>query len=157
MISSKEELIREIANYLDMGDEDNLPYVDLTAQSLGIHVDSVYGDHELEKEIDGHQLVYLEIIDTHEDYDLMRDFAMSRNDEEREMIFDAISHSRPFKRFRSCIERLGILNDWYDYKDKDLLKTAEQEMEMFSLDFVDGKIVCNDPKYIETYDYEDDI
>lgn len=158
LITSKEQLIKELAAYLDMSNPNSWPYVDLTAQVVDQHLDPDYVDVDVEEELDGHELVDVEPKSSHDGYEMMEDFARTRNDYECGRIFRAISGRKPFRAFRVCVETLGILEEWYAYKNDAMLKMAEAVLEDHEIDFVDGKIVCTNPQNIRTfvYEHEDD-
>lgn len=137
-----------------MSNPDGWSYVDLTAQEVGQHVNSDYDCEGIEEELDGHELVDIEPKSSHEGYEMMEDFARTRNDSECSKIFRAISGHKPFRSFRVCVETLGILDEWYAYKNDAMLKMAEAVLEDHDIDFVDGKIVCTNPKNIYTFVYE---
>ena len=154
-ITSKEELTKEIAEFYDMSNIESWPFVDLTDQCVGQHIDPSYAEPDIEKEMDGHEIVNFDYKSSHEEYDIMENFARTRNDHEREKIFRAISGRKPFRAFRSCVEMLGIINDWYAYKDAAFIEIAKDMMEAEGVDFVDGKIVCTKPQNVTTYYYKE--
>ena len=155
-ISNKEELVKELADVLDWVDVNSWPYVDLTAQTVGQHVNPDFGDPSLEEELDGHELVSVEPRSSRDSYAIMEDFARARNDHERGRIFCAISGRKPFRAFRVCVETLGILEDWYAYKNDAMRQLAEAVLQDYDINFVDGKIVCTNPQNIHTFVYERD-
>ncbi|RMW49440.1 hypothetical protein D6U18_06120 [Lactiplantibacillus pentosus] len=55
-------------------------------------------------------------IDIH-DYQIMRDYVdQVADDRQRERLEQAISGRGAFRRFRSTIEQLGLLEQWYDFE-----------------------------------------
>lgn len=67
--------------------------------------------------------------DIHE-YDIMRRFCRSRDDdEEREELLDAIAGRGAFRMFKSTIHRKGIEQDWYRYRDAALKRIATDFLE----------------------------
>ena len=77
-IDSWEKLVSEFAQELDMSNMEAWPYVDLTDQSVGTHVNSNYGDTTCEEGLNGHDLVEIEPKSSHEGYELMERFAEER-------------------------------------------------------------------------------
>lgn len=54
-----------------------------------------------------------------DDYRIMKDFCNSIEDEKQNNVLcDAISGSRPFRRFKEKIYQFDLADDWYDYQDK---------------------------------------
>ena len=79
-ITSWEDLVKEFAQDLDASNAGAWPYVDLTAQGTGVHVDSAYGDTSCEEDIEGHELVEIEPKGSRGAYVIMERFARSRSD-----------------------------------------------------------------------------
>lgn len=62
-----------------------------------------------------------------EDWDNLARFISTVEDEkERELLSEAISGKGAFRRFRTMVERLGLLDRWYLFKD-DLLDRRARE------------------------------
>lgn len=148
-ITSKEDLIRELAEMLDFSDIESCPYVDLTNQEVSVHLDYSV-DPSLKEYIEGHKIVNIESKRSDDEYEIMLAFARSRNDRERKKIIQAISGRRPFRAFDNCVDMLGISDDWYKFKDEAFKQFVEDILEEYEIDFVDGKIVCSNPNRIET-------
>ena len=159
-IDSWEMLVSEFADMLDSSNMEAWPYVDLTDQRVGVHVDLNWGDPTCEEDLNGHELVEIEPESSHEGFELMERFAQSRPESQAEKIYQALNRRHPFKTFRYAVEDLGILQEWYDFKDKALEELAEERLRDYDIEFRDGKIVCTNPKNItvfkcETFDDEE--
>ena len=59
-ITSWEKLVSDFAQELDMSNFESRPYVDLTGQDTGTHVNSMYTDPTCEEGLNGHELVEIE-------------------------------------------------------------------------------------------------
>ena len=153
-IHSKHQLIKEIAESLDCSSQSSNPYVDLTSQIVSEHIDSDWGEPELEEDLDGHELVELGSVDSHEAFEIMERFARSRDERECEKIINALSGYKPFRSFRVCVETLGILQEWYAFKGEEMIEMAKDLMESYGIDFVDGKIVCTKPDNVSTFVFD---
>ena len=70
-ITSWKKLVADFAQELDVSNFESRPYVDLTDQSTGTHVNPMYGDPTCEEGLNGHELVEIEPKDSHEGYELM--------------------------------------------------------------------------------------
>ena len=159
-IDSWEKLVSEFADMLDSSNMEAWPYVDLTDQSVGVHVDLNWGDPTCEEGLNGHELVEIEPKSSHEGYELMERFAETRPEAQADKIYQALHRRHPFSTFRHAVEDLGILQEWYDFKDKALEELAEERLRDYDIEFRDGKIVCTNPKNItvfkcETFDDEE--
>ena len=51
-IDSREKLIAELGDALDAANESSWPYVDLTDQSVNVHINRDYGDAECEEDLE---------------------------------------------------------------------------------------------------------
>ena len=60
----------------------------------------------------------------------------------------------PFSTFRYAVEDLGILQEWYDFKNKVLEGLAEERLRDYAIEFKDGKIVCTNPENITVFECE---
>ena len=153
-ITSKQELIARLAEEIDMSNEECWPYVDLTAQDVGLRFDSAWADTECDADLDGHELVEFEAKSSREGFEVMDDFSRTRSDYEFKKLFRALSGHKPFRAFRACVEELGILDDWYKFKDEAMLKMSEGVLSDYGVDFIDGRIVCTNPRNVHTFVYE---
>ena len=155
-ITSWEKLVSEFAQELDMSNLESRPYVDLTDQSVGTHINSMYADPTCEEVLNGHELVNIRAKDSDEGYELMERFAESRPESESEKLFRALNRRHPFSTFRYAVEDLGILQEWYDFKDKALEELAEERLRDYGIEFKDGKIVCTKSENITVFECETD-
>jgi hypothetical protein len=78
----------------------------------------------------------------------MERFASSRQGKERDKLLNVLSRRHPFSAFRSEVEHLAILQEWYDFKNKAYEKFAEERLNDVEVDCVDGKIICRNPENI---------
>ena len=159
-IDSWEKLVSVFADMLDSSNMEAWPYVDLTDQSVGTHVNSAYADTTCEEDMNGHELVEIEPKSSHEGYELMERFAETRPEAQADKIYQALHRRHPFSTFRHAVEDLGILQEWYDFKNKALDELAEERLRDYDIEFRDGKIACTNPKNItvfkcETFDDEE--
>ena len=116
-IGSWEKLVSEFADMLDSSNMEAWPYVDLTDQSVGTHVNSAYADPTCEEDMNGHELVEIEPKSSREGYEFMERFAETRPEAQADKIYRALNRRHPFSTFRYAVEGLGILQEWYDFKN----------------------------------------
>ena len=62
-----------------------------------------------------------------------------------------LSMRRPFRMFKDMVDRLGIAEAWYAWRDEALLRYAEESLEYYGIDFVDGRIICTKKENVHTY------
>ena len=150
-IDSREKLIAELGDALDAANESCWPFVDLTDQSVSVHINRDYVDAECEDGLEGHELVEMEPVSSREAFKVMEDFAYSRPEAQRNRLFDALSRRHPFSTFRYALEQFGILQDWYAYKREAYAAIAEELLAFYKVDFEDGRIVCKEKSNIQEF------
>lgn len=155
-IDSREKLIGFLADQLDSLTGDTWPYVDLTDQTVGLHFDSGHSEFDEDEMLDGHEIVDIERVSPREGFTVMERFAQSRQGKERDKLLRVLSRRHPFRAFRSEAQYLGILQEWYDFKNKAYEEFAEERLDDADVDFVDGRIVCTNPKNIQVVVAEKD-
>ena len=150
-ITSKEQLIKALADELDDCFDQSYPVVDLTDQIVATVMDSAYSDPDVNDWLHGHEVVSIEPLDSHESYSVMERFALSRPDGQSQRLRDTLSMRRPFRMFKDMVDRLGIAEEWYAWRDEALLRHAEESLEFYGIDFMDGRIVCTNKKNVQSY------
>ena len=75
-ITSKEQLIKELADEFDGCFDQSYPVVDLTDQIVATVMDSAYSDADVNDWLHGHEVVSIEPLDSHESYSIMERFAL---------------------------------------------------------------------------------
>ena len=150
-ITSKEQLIKDLADEFDSCFDQSYPVVDLTDQIVATVMDLAYSDPDVNDWLHGHEVVSIEPLDSHESYSVMERFALSRPDGQSQRLCDALSMKHPFRRFKDTVDRLGIAEAWYAWRDEALLRHAEESLEFYGIDFMDGRIVCTNKKNVQSY------
>lgn len=102
-----------------------------------------YRDWEQEqiKQYSEHDLIRIECVPSHESFRVMERFVESRPEREQKSLYVALAKRHPFREFRFKVERMGILQEWYDYKNAAEQAMAEEWLEEHELEIKDGKIV----------------
>ncbi|MBP5672276.1 MAG: UPF0158 family protein [Lentisphaeria bacterium] len=149
-ISSKKDLIEEIAEALTMDTSEETPFLDLTEQEILPYPENIMDDDfdincmdlclsaEELKEARTHQLIKIETLPSYIEYNLMEDFA-EQHDNQR--LFHALRGRHPFAAFRNAVDTEGLLDEWYAVKNKFHNEKAEGWLEKNGIDVIDGKIV----------------
>ena len=150
-IKNKEQLIKALADEFDSCFDQSYPVVDLTDQTVATVMDSACSDPGVNDWLHGHEVVPIEPLDSHESYSVMERFALSRSNGQSQRLRDALSMKHPFRRFKDTVDRLGIAEEWYAWRDDALLQHTEESLEYYGIDFIDGKIVCTNKKNVHTY------
>jgi hypothetical protein len=75
--------------------------------------------------------------DIHE-YRIMEDFCHSvTNEEHRSELLDAIRGRGAFRFFKSTAGRLGLLDDWYKYRDAEFARIAAEWLDAHGIAYVE--------------------
>lgn len=88
-----------------------------------------------------HELIEIEPISSRESFRIMEAFADTRNEQEQTHLYKALNRRGPFKCFRYAVEDLGILQQWYDFKNEAERRKAQEWLTENDLAIKDGKIV----------------
>lgn len=153
-ITNRRELAENLSDHLTSVFDGWAVCIDLTAQEIYVRIPSdMTGESDADR--DGHEVVWLDPIDSHEGYEVMEDFARSRPEERASRLFDALAQRHPFKTFRRALEYTGQLEDWYAFKNKADADLCEARLEDSGVDVIDGKIVCTNADSISIYMSED--
>ena len=155
-IDNHEKLIRLLGETLEEANAEMWPYVDLTSQTIETHFDSDLTDIDEYEEIGGHKIVDIRPVSSPEAFSVMERFALSRPENELQRLLRVLSRRHPFKAFHSEVEYLGIIQEWYDFKSKSYYELAEERLDDYDIDIVDGKIVCSTPENIKTVTHKKD-
>ena len=85
-----------------------------------------------------------------------RRLADTRQETQADKIYRALHRRHPFSTFRYAVEDLGVLQEWYDFKNKALEELAEERLLDYAVEFKGGKIVCTNPENITVFECETD-
>lgn len=141
VIDSHEKLISTLGEKLAEANDELRPFVDLTSQTIKMHCDSAITGIDEFEELAGHEIVDIEPVSSREAFYVMERFALSRPQKEQDSLFYALSRRHPFRAFRSEMEYLGIMREWYDFKSSSYYELAKERLNDHNISFVDGKIV----------------
>lgn len=142
-VKSREELAERVAEGLEFHsdlDPDSGWYVNLTDQTVELHVGPDYGVPDWPKV--GDEVVAIAPLPSFERFHSMEEFADQQPEETSKKLWKALDGRRPFARFRAAVEVLGLLKEWYAFRDAWYIERAEEWLRDHDVDFVDGKIVC---------------
>jgi len=153
--ATRRELAETLSEELDFASDEMTVYIDLTAQNVLLSIPTIVSG-ESNACYNGHEVVCMERIESHEAFRVMEDFARSRPEAQADLLFRALSRRGPFKMFRYALEDAGLLDDWYAFKNEAYTDLAESMLEYSGIDVVNGKIVCNDKSSITIYEAEED-
>ena len=127
-ITSKDQLIKALADEFDSCFDQSYPVVDLTDQIVATVMDSAYSDPDVNDWLHGHEVVSIEPLDSHESYSIMERFALSRPGGQSQRLCDVLSKKHPFRRFKDAVNNLGIAEEWYAWRADALFRYAEESL-----------------------------
>ena len=108
-------------------------------------------DPDAERQFDGHKIVYIDAVSSREGFEIMRDFSDRCGERQRTRLMHALSKRHPFRVFKNVVSDLGLLDEWYAFKNNAYREIAQSRLEDCEIDFIDGKIVCGNNDNISTY------
>ena len=150
-----ESFLGDLAMALTMNESYEMKnYIDLTDGCITNIMDEFMlddiTDNELEKYNDwqremiltyrDHDLIEIESISTHESFEIMESFADSQPEDVCNGLFDALNRRHPFSNFQTAVRNLGVLQEWYDFKNNAEREIAVQWLKDNDLEFVEGKV-----------------
>lgn len=84
----------------------------------------------------------------------MERFVESRPEREHKSLYVALVKLHPFREFRTKVERMGLLQEWYDFKSAAEETMALEWLEEHDLEIIDAKIVRRKTAIIPTPEFE---
>ena len=125
--------VKEIADLMQMTDQDMQWYVNLRTGETEYTSNMSMTSEELDEVIDRLEsedgwAALPDSYDIHE-WDIMRRFSDEQEEPARQQLMDAIHGKGAFRMFRSTVERLGLLQDWYDFHDAYLEEMAREWLD----------------------------
>ena len=138
MNSLKSNTIREIAQELDCGFD---CYFNLkTDEIIGIPNFSQFSDEEDFKEAFGESLekiqkhkkdfIKFEVLESFESFKIMESFVEKLTDQNLKSELESIlTNKKPFQKFKHKIDHSDFRQSWFDFKQKELEKRVENELE----------------------------
>ena len=142
-INSRQQLIREVAEALDMHLDEDCFYLNLTEQEIGPNCPAEYVGQENSWPYDGDEVVRIEPLSSDEAYAAMEEFADRQSQSVSDRLYLALGGRHPFNRFKETLDCIGLLDEWYEFKNGWYAQKAEEWLHEEKVDFRDGKVVCS--------------
>lgn len=67
------------------------------------------------------------------EWEIMQRFSQEQNEQARKMLLSAIHGSGAFRHFRNAVDRLGLLDVWYRYREEAIQQIARDWLEEHKL------------------------
>ena len=142
-ITSRETLIREVADAMQMHFDECRPLINLTTQEVGEWLDPILYGEDCKWPNEGDKVIEIEMPSSHEAFEIMEEFANSQSDTIARKLWSALEGKRPFARFKDTVNFLGIQKKWYAFQDKWYEEVAEEWRQMEGVEVRDGRIVTS--------------
>lgn len=151
-ITSRNQLIRDVADALDNNMDSISWCIDLTAGEVIPLFDPLLTDNYEACMPEGHRLINIESLTSHESFEIMENFALRWPEEElRSSLCQAIRQRHPFPAFRNAVSRFGIRKEWFAFRNEALQKAAIEWLELHGVDIRNEEVVCTDEAEIYTW------
>lgn len=171
-LTPRQQLLSELASALtdhaaaDMG---NSYFVDLTDGT----VTYIFGEFKLSdvspeelqsypdwqqeqiRAFSEHELIKIDPVPSSQSFHIMEAFTETCNPQQQAQLYRALGRKHPFSNFRSVVDCLGLLQRWYDFKQKAEDCMAERWLHYSDLTIEDGKIVPLPSRDLEEFDEDD--
>ena len=92
-------------------------------------IDPFAVDPDAERQFDGHKIVYIDAVSSREGFEIMRDFSDRCGERQRTRLMHALSKRHPFRVFKNVVSDLGLLDEWYAFKNSAYREIAQSRLE----------------------------
>ena len=74
------------------------------------------------------------------EYDIMEEFGEAQpNPQTANQILNAIDGKGAFRRFRNTVDRIGLEDDWYEYRDRKIIEKVRRWCEDNDIDYAQNQ------------------
>ena len=138
MANYNKKIINEIAQELDCGND--CYFNPKTKEIIAIPNYSIISDEELFEEFfgsdvekvneQGADFIKLEVLQSFESFKIMERFVEQIDDQLfKAKLENALQRRKPFRNFKYLIDDSDFRQDWFDFKQNELEKRVEKELE----------------------------
>ena len=138
MANYDKKIINEIAQELDCGND--CYFNPKTKEIIAIPNYSIISDEELFEEFFGSDVekvnereadfIKLEVLQSFESFKIMERFVEQIDDQKfKAALENALQRRKPFRNFKYLIDDSDFRQDWFDFKQNELEKRVEKELE----------------------------
>ena len=152
---TRESFISELAFAMSDHDIQEDQYLNLTQQVLSVIQREDYSWGK-KWPAEGDEVIFVDKTPSWEAFHQMEEFADSIADDRiMRQLYNALDKHHPFSAFRDAAERTGVIQQWYQWRDRWQNSQAEEWMHDNGVDFKDGRIVA-DGKHTHIWSWEDE-
>lgn len=129
--------LTDIADELEMFFDDGITFLNKeTGEFLFLSRDIDSDFDERIEEVEESE-VYISLPGRFEvnDFEIMKDFAYSRAESQKNQLLDVLYGPKSYRRFKDKIYHLGIEQDYFDFRREKLLKIAKEWCEEHEIDY----------------------
>lgn len=143
MIKISKVLLKEIADYLDVGmrcfiNKETGPLVTIPDSDSWVGFDEeLWEDVTNELEENWDKYVDLPGMESHESFDLVADFTETINDEDlRTALINVLNKRHPFRNFKWVIDNSGPYRQkWFDFKNQRLIHWVKDQLDVLNIKY----------------------
>jgi len=152
---TRESFVSELAFAMSDHDIQEDQYLNLTQQLLSVIQREDYSWGK-KWPAEGDEVILVDKTPSWEAFHQMEEFADSMTDNRvARQLYNALEKRHPFSAFRYAAEETGVVQQWYQWRDRWQNEQAEEWMREHGVDFKDGRIVA-DGKYTHIWSWEDE-
>ena len=152
---TRESFISELAFAMSDHDIQEDQYLNLTQQMLSVIQREDYSWGK-KWPAEGDEVIFVDKTPSWDAFRQMEEFADSINDNRiTRQLYSALDKRHPFSAFRDAAERTGIIQQWYQWRDRWQNSQAEEWMRENGVEFKEGRIVA-DGKHTHIWSWEDE-
>ncbi len=138
MIRKQSELIKEIAQELDSGfdcyynfkTDEIVPIPNFSQFSHKEDFKEVFSDSLYKVEKHKADFIKIETLESFESFKIMEGFVGQLCDQKLQSeLENALANKKPFQNFKHLIDHSDYRQDWFDFKQNELEKRVENELE----------------------------
>ena len=152
---TRESFISELAFAMSDHDIQEDQYLNLTQQNLSVILREDYSGGK-KWPAEGDEVIFVDKTPSWEAFRQMEEFADSIADDRiSQQLYNALDRRHPFSAFRDAAERTGVIQQWYQWRDRWQNSQAEEWMRDNGVEFKEGRIVA-DGKHTQIWSWEDE-
>jgi len=152
---TRESFVSELAFAMSDHDIQEDQYLNLTQQLLSVILREDYSWGK-KWPAEGDEVILVDKTPSWEAFHQMEEFADSMTDNRvARHLYNALEKRHPFSAFRYAAEETGVIQQWYQWRDRWQNEQAEEWMREHGVDFKDGRIVA-DGKHTHIWSWEDE-
>ena len=122
--------LKDVIDAIESASDDSQWYANVETGEVDVYIDPIFSGMEYDEgAFEGEEWLSLPDRFERDDWGMMRDFAYELGGSIEDELLDAIHGRGAFRNFRYAVERAGLLESWYAYKDERRCQMAIEWLE----------------------------